>query len=411
MTSSAYYVDQGGLLVPFAGTAEVIVDPPPGGDAVSRQLLGWSETPSGAGWQGAAMSMTNIELQRAAQFEWPGGGPPVNRLYRQQQNPPYSDMQRTLDGDRIPWVSIKPGSGGIAADITGGSNARFASWGQYCRDFYPKTIIFTYDHEVDRHAYSGSAVYSNVQYRNYQTDFVTAFRHCIDVMKAQDPTHSLDHVVFATNFTGWGFRPGSNRDPGLAWHPDFDMVTVDPYDFYVFNDGSKEPGGRRRMFSGYGGFSTGAIEHHTWCMDPLKWYDDIHPTWTPPATVIANLDKFPVRMGIGEVGFQPSMHPNSGNTQWIFEEDPDDPQNAMALQLTQMASDLRGTYQRYEVVVYWHSSTNAIGASAGSPNYFAGPAEHRWGCEWPGSMEAWRVETSKTNHQGLITPWSPEGLV
>lgn len=383
---------------------------PPTPISGSRQLIGYSVAVSSPSWNGSG-SLSNEEDRLASLFDWPNGGPPVQRLYRKQQNPPFGDMTRCINDGRIPWVSIKPGSAGPVGDIAGGSNARFDAWGEYCRDFWPSTIIFTYDHETDRHAYSGNANYSNAQYINYQTDFVTAFRHCIDRMRATDGTHSLDNVHFATNATGWAFRKGSNRDPGLMWHPDFDIVSVDPYDFYLFNNGNTASGGRRELFENYGGFSTGALEHYTFCTDPEKWYDDMHPSWDVPATILSNLDKFPVRMAIGETGFQFEMQPNASNTLWIAQEDPDSTSNAQALQLTQMAADLRDDYQRYEVVIYWGSSTNAIGAAKGSPNYFAGPTSNRWGANWPGSVEAFRVETAKANHTGTLTPWGPSGLL
>ena len=408
--TAAFYVAPNGDLIPFAGGGSEPPPPPPPPVTSAKQLIGWAANTSGVAWQGTAVSQASEDLRLADLFDWPLNGPPVARLYRQQQNPPFSDMQRTLTDGRIPWISCKPGSGGLAGDKAGGSDARWAAWGNYMKDFWPKTIIFTYDHEVDRHAYSGSATYTNIQYRNYQADFVDTFRHIMDIMIGTDPTHSLDHVIFASNLTGWAYRKASNRDPGLCWHPDFHMVSVDPYDFYLFNDGRVEADGRRELWENYNGWSTGALEHYIWCTNPLKWYADLHPTWAVPSVVTSNLDKFPVRMAIGETGFQPEMRPNSTNTLWVPYEDVNSTTNSISSQLRQMFVDMRNAYKRYEVVVYWHSSTQAIGNTEGSPNYFAGPAEHRWGCYWPGAVEVFRQEASKVNHIGAITPWTPGGL-
>lgn len=414
MTVKAFRVSSSDVLEPFEGTNHVDPPPPPPPPPPptgARQLIGLAVTSGGSSWQGATVTQANEEARLADLFDWPRNGPPVMRLYRQQQNPPYSDFQRTMDDGRIAWISVKPGSGGLAADLTGGSDARWVLWGKYFRDFWPSKIIFSYDHETDRHAYSGASTYSNVAWRNYQTDWVTTFRHIKSVMIGQDPVHSLDNVTFASIQTGWAFQPGSGRDPGVMWHPDIDMVASDPYDIFVYNDGHKEAKGRKPFFGNYGDWSTGAIEYYTWCSDPLQWYEDF-TNRAPPAIVSSNLDLFPVRMGLGEWGCQPLMHPNGSDTLWTPEEDVNSLSSSLALQLKKFFEDLRGPYNRIEVAAFWHSSILGIGANDGQPNYFAGPAEHRWGCYWPGVVEVFRQQTSRAEHQGqALTPWGPGGLL
>jgi hypothetical protein len=414
MPYTAYSVVGDGSLRSFRGINET---PPPPPAKAARQIWGSAVPITTTSMTSGSNLNSNAEEARMAElFGWPNSGPPVQRIYRgSSDNPPYGIMTDILGDGRIPWVSLKPGPGGPAADLAGTNDAYWDAWAAYFRSFWPLPIWFSYDHETDRHSYSGSSVQSNAQWRAYQQDQAAAFVRFKSRWASLDTTHGNSHMTFVSNLTGFAFLKGSSRDPGYCWHPDIDVVSSDPYDFRLFNDGSSRSGRHLYIASptGTSTLSTGATEHYQWCMDPEAWYAQHWPGWEIPSIVANNLDKFPVRMAIGETGCQfnktPDVMPNP--TQWIPLDDPEDPNGYQATWFRQLGVDLRTNYPRLEVICHWPSSTQRIGSSSGSPNYFHGPADRRWGAFWPASIDAFRAECVRGNHAGEITPWGPGGLL
>jgi hypothetical protein len=410
MPYTAYSVVGDGSLRSFRGINET---PPPPPAKAARQILTSAVPHTGNSLIGT-LNSSDEEARMAELFGWSNNGPPVQRIYRTAaNNPPYGVMTDILADGRIPWVSLKPGPGGVAADLAGTNDAYFDAWAAYFRSFWPLPIWFSYDHETDRHSYSGSSVQSNAQWRAYQQDQAAAFVRFKSRWASLDTTHGNSHMTFVSNLTGWAFLKGSSRDPGYCWHPDIDVVSADPYDTWLYNNGTLHNPKRPYYVAPTGNFqtSTGASEHYQWCMDPEAWYAQHWPGWTIPSVVTNNLDKFPVRVAIGETGTVFDMIPNGTNTQWTPRDDPENPNGYQASWFRQMALDLRTHMPRTEVWCLWPSSTHSIGNSSGHPFYFHGPTDQRWGANWPASIDAFRAECVRGNHAGEITPWGPGGLL
>ena len=339
-------------------------------------------------------------------------------MFRSTQGPGWSYIEQVVADGRMPWVSHKPPSGSPAADAAGTNDSHWASWGSYYADFWPNRVWFTYDHEHDRHSYSGSPVPSNPAWVQYQEDVRDAYRQIKTVMQAADPVHNLDHVDFVGVQTGWGFRTNSGRDPGRSWHPDIDVWAVDGYVRWMDTDGSYNLSNQSPWFSDSDDRGSGIRNYYQWCIDPVDWYEKYYPEWLPGGggsyqvsdVVLNNLDKFPVRMGGGETGTPFEMRIQGGL--WVPMEgiDPEDPDTYHPTWLRGMAASMRAM-PRFEAVCYWHSATTPIGQGSETGSYyFAGPAAYRWGAEWASSIAAFATEAQRPDHYGTLTPWTPGGL-
>lgn len=371
-----------------------------------RQLFGMVVQSSGGGVSPPLNQ--NAEDLRIGQLLGWDTGPDVQRIFQQTQSPPYSHMETILAQGRMPWFSLKPGTGGVAGDRAGARDAYWANWGTYLAQFHPQPIWFTYDHENDRHSHSGSPRHDNPGWVNYQNDFREAFRRIIGIMRAADPTNGLSHVHMGPILTGWAFRTAASRDVSLSWHPDFDFIGCDPYDFWLRFDGTIMATRRPLFFDGTA--SSGAHEYYKFGTDPLGWYAQYHPTWAVPSIITDNLDKFPIRMAIAEAGTSFDLRPNANGTGWIPQEDPDDPTSWQGAWFTQMGHDLRENYPRIENVCYFHYDFYTPGEARGYPMSFAGPAANRYGAEWAGPIAAYRTEVRRPEHHGTPTPWTPGGV-
>lgn len=386
-------------------------EPPPSSGA--RQLIGTTIGTSGASWNPSATWSGYEEGERLADlFGWPNSGPPVFRIFRQTQGPPYTSISQTVADSRVPWVSHKPPSGGVAADRAGANDAHWAAWGNYYKDFYPNKVIFTYDHEHDRHTHSGDNNVTSAGWLSYQADWREAFRRIKSVMVAADTTNGLSHVTFAGIQTGWAYMPASNRDPGISWHPDFDMWASDPYSGWKPNVGA---GGTKRHLW-HTGTSINARPYYMYCSDPVEWYETYKPSWLTPggyqaaALPLANLSRFPTRMALGEFG-NTYDHTFNGSLNRFVPNEPDDENSWMAQWAKQLFLDVRNNMPRLEALCYYHTSVNPPASDPDGHFYvFAGPYSNRYGAEYEGVIAEWATGSSHANHTGSLTPWTPSGL-